>query len=114
MNFFEHQDKARKQTRTLVVLFGLAVLAIIVAVNLLLFTIFGVSTAEGPADMERMLSLSFLKDNVASILTISFITGALIGLTSLFRAMQLRSGGSVVARQLGGTPVDPDTNDPTL
>ena len=41
MNFFEHQDKARRQTRLLVALFSLAVFGIILAVNALVLTMFG-------------------------------------------------------------------------
>ena len=33
MNFFEHQDRARKQSRRLTILFILAVLAIVVAID---------------------------------------------------------------------------------
>ena len=40
MNFFEHQDQARRQTRWLVVLFILAVLAIIAAIDLALLMAF--------------------------------------------------------------------------
>ena len=35
MNFFEHQDKARRNTKWLVMMFSLAVLAIVVAIDLL-------------------------------------------------------------------------------
>jgi preprotein translocase subunit Sec61beta len=34
MNFFEHQEAARRLSRRLVVLFALAVVAIVIAVNL--------------------------------------------------------------------------------
>ncbi|MCP1727855.1 Zn-dependent protease with chaperone function [Natronospira proteinivora] len=112
MNFFEHQDKARNQTRKLVVLFTLAVLAIIVAINLLVLGLFTYSDTETMVEQPNILSQEFLLAHLDVILLISFLTGGLIGLASLFRTVKLRSGGSVVARQLGGTPVDPDTNDP--
>ena len=41
MNFFEHQDIARRQSKRLVFLFALAVLAIVVSVDLLLLLVFG-------------------------------------------------------------------------
>src|SRR5881296_1971770 len=41
MNFFEQQDRARRSTTWLIVLFVLAVLAIITAVN---FAVFGIAT----------------------------------------------------------------------
>ncbi len=92
MNFFEHQDRARRQTKFLVFLFSLAVIGIIAAVNLvILFTV-------GP--------------DVGLMIGASFITGAIIGLASMFRAMQLRGGGGEVARSLGGVLVEPGTTDP--
>ena len=39
-------------------------------------------------------------------------TAGFIGLASLYRIVRLRSGGGEVARQLGGTLVDPDSRDP--
>ncbi len=110
MNFFEQQDKARRQTRRLVTLFGLAVLGIIVAVNVLVLGLFGYAeigqpgTPVGPGE--------YLQANFNLIAVTSLITGAIIGLASAFRTLQLRSGGGDIARALGGTLVEPDTRDP--
>ena len=41
MNFFEHQDRARKQTKVLVFAFMLAVSAIVIAMNLVMLGVFG-------------------------------------------------------------------------
>ncbi len=105
MNFFEHQDKARRQTRFLVVLFSLAVIGIIVAVNAVILTTLGVHVPDG--DPGRMIA-----ENAGLILATTLITGAIIGLASAFRSMQLNSGGGEIARALGGTRVEPDTRDP--
>lgn len=107
MNFFEHQDRARRQTRFLVFLFALAVLAIILAVNAVVLTTLGMPNAVGfPQDT------NVLTANVGLIAWTSLITGATIGLASAYRSAQLRSGGGEIARSLGGTPVDPSTSDP--
>ncbi len=112
MNFFEHQDKARTNTRKLVLLFTLAVLAIIAAINLLVLGLIAYGDTQMAAEQPDILSPQFLLGHLDLILVISLLTGGLIGIASLFRSMRLRSGGSVVARQLGGTPVEPDTRDP--
>jgi Zn-dependent protease with chaperone function len=112
MNFFERQDKARRQTRWLVALFVLAVVAIIMAVNALALAVFGVQ------DIGRLANegfsdggAGFLRQNLGLIGASTLITGAVIGLASLFRSLQLRGGGGEVARELGGTRVEPDTTD---
>jgi Zn-dependent protease with chaperone function len=92
MNFFEHQDRARRQSRFLIVMFGLAVLAIIAAVDLVVyFTI-------GPDPWVLFW---------ATVGTAGVIFGA-----SAIRSLQLRGGGSEIARALGGTRLDPDPSDP--
>ena len=105
MNFFEQQDKARRQTRFLVVLFSLAVIGIILAVNAVVLATLG--NYEPQRDIGELFA-----DNVGLVLATSLITGAIIGLASAFRAMQLKSGGGEVARALGGTRVEPDARDP--
>ncbi|MGY6553145.1 MAG: M48 family metallopeptidase [Wenzhouxiangella sp.] len=104
MNFFEHQDRARRQSRVLVFLFGLAVLAIVLAVNaVVLFTI----GAAGPAS-----DTNFFAANAGLIFGTTILTAATIGLASAYRSVQLRAGGGDIARALGGTAVDPSTTDP--
>ena len=107
MNFFEHQDRARRQSRFLVLLFALAVLAMVIAVNVVVLATLGMPNADGYPQDAR-----FLLDNAALIVWTSLITGGLIGLASAYRSLQLRAGGGDVARSLGGTPVDPSTSDP--
>src|SRR5690606_34533296 len=89
MNFFEHQAAARRASARLVVLFALAVLGIVAAVDAAVYV------AAGP----RLLP-------AATVLTV-----ALIGLSSLYRIASLRGGGDQAALQLGGVPVPEDTTD---
>ena len=107
MNFFEHQDRARRQSRFLVFLFGLAVLAIIAAVNAVVLGTVGVPhNADGPVDS------NFWAANAGLIFWTTSLTAATIGLASAYRSVQLRAGGGEIARSLGGTAVDPSTTDP--
>src|SRR6056297_1724908 len=97
MNFFEQQDRARKQTRLLVLAFGLAVVTIVIAMNLVALAVFGQfqSAAQG------WLSPSLWLSNGPLLLATTVITAGIIGLASLYRSLQLRGGGSTVARELG-------------
>lgn len=109
MNFFEHQDRSRRHTRWLVFLFILAVLAIIASVDLALMVGLGfTSLGEGVS----MFSAQGLKQNAGLLAGTSAVTGAVIGFSSLLKMLSLRGGGGTVARQLGGTPIEPDTRDP--
>ena len=107
MNFFEHQDRARRQSRRLVVLFGLAVVAIIVAVNAVVLATLGMPQYAG-----YLRADNFWLANAGLIFWTTSLTAATIGLASVYRGVELRAGGGEIARSLGGTAVDPSTNDP--
>lgn len=97
MDFFQSQDDARRRTRRLVVLFVLSVAAII----LLLYIAAGFATQWKGG----LLNWSLLG-------TIAAVSAGTIGLGSGFKILQLSGGGSVLARELGGRAVDPDTRHP--
>lgn len=109
MNFFEHQDRSRRQTRWLLLLFAIAVLAVVAVVNVVLLLTLGFVS---PLDDAPLLSAANLRANSSMLLFGAIGTGLLIGLASLSRILQLRGGGGDVARSLGGTLVDPDSRDP--
>lgn len=108
MDFFRQQDRARRQTRLLVIAFSAAVLAIVLAMNLLALAAFG--RFQSPD--EGWFSASFWLANGQVVALTSAITVATILLASLYRTLQLRGGGSQVARELGGVEVDGSTTDP--
>src|SRR6056297_66651 len=108
MNFFEHQDKARKQTRILVLVFMLAVLAIVIAMNLIMLGVFG----RFPSAEHGWFSPGFWLANGQVVLWTSLATVLVIVLASAYRSAQLRGGGAQVARELGGVEVTGDSNDP--
>ncbi|MBN8728212.1 MAG: M48 family metallopeptidase [Xanthomonadales bacterium] len=95
MNFFLHQERARRQTRRMLVLFALAVVVIVVATDfVLLLALAGTAAfAVGPGGL-ALLSLFVL---------------LVIGSGSLYRIATLRGGGAAVARGLGGVPVPTDS-----
>ncbi len=101
MNFFERQDAARKTSSRLILLFALAVLGIVAAVDLaVLIALAGRELGGGRI--------------VATLIFSSIVTLAIIGLGSMYRIASLRGGGETIALQLGGTPVPEQTRDPQL
>ena len=108
MDFFERQDRARKQTVKLIVLFVLAVIVIIIAVYAVAILFFpggGRGHGRYPA-----APVSFWDPGL--LLLVAAGTTAVIAMGSLYKVSELASGGEVVAHMMGGRIVDPQTADP--
>ncbi len=102
MNFFALQEKARRSTRRLVVLFALAVIVIVLAVDAGVVLIgFG-----------RQMTETGVVLDYPRLILVSFGVLAVIGLASLVKTLSLRGGGAAVARSMGATAVMPDTANP--
>lgn len=104
MNFFEQQEHARRQTRKLVILFILAVIAIVVAVNVALALLWSWTTTGYVLGM-RDYPRGFFATNTAIVL-------AMIAGGTLIEMLALREGGDAVARMAGGRLVSPSTTHP--
>lgn len=109
MNFFEHQEKARRQSRSLVLLFILAVLVIVIVIDLAILVAFG---NIGPEQQQAVFSLQSMRANSGVLLGGALVTVAVIAVASLFKTAALHSGGGKVARDLGGVLVEADARDP--
>ncbi len=105
MNFFEHQDRARRNTRVLVLALLIAVALLLAALNAVVLMVFALMQGVVP-------DRAWLGEQVNVIVTVTFVGAAFIGLAGLLRAESLRGGGGRVARDLGGAPVEMDTSDP--
>ena len=105
MNFFEHQDRARRNTRGLILVMLVAVALLLAALNAVV--LMAVALMQGV-----MPDRVWLGEQLNVIATVSFLGAAFIGLAGLLRSESLRGGGGRVARDLGGTPVEMDTSDP--
>lgn len=119
MNFFEHQEKARKQSRWIIGAFIAVALLIVLAVDIIVMAVFSLqapmSTGVAHITQGGLASLSnpaMWKANSGLLLGSSAVTGGVIGLASLGKIASLRSGGGKVARDMGATIVTPDTRDP--
>jgi Zn-dependent protease with chaperone function len=108
-DFFERQDIARRNTTRLVILFVLAVLAIIASIDLLLAATMGY-LAQDPATGGIDWTLAADPQLLAFAVAVTLIV---VGGGSLFKVAQLRGGGRVVAEELGGRRLNPDTPVPS-
>ncbi|MBL8268251.1 M48 family metallopeptidase [Steroidobacter sp.] len=110
MNFFERQEASRRLSRRLVMLFALAVLAVIAAVNVVVFFVF--SRAEENTTGYAPTFGDWAGAHSGTVLVTTLIVVGIIGLASLYKTLVLGGGGGVVARSLGGVRVSSDTTDP--
>ncbi len=102
MNFFEHQERARSNSRRMLVLFGLSVLAVVAAINAVVLLVLGLAAEPGK---DPQVSSG------AAAVAVTVVTLAVIACGSLYKIFSLRGGGGAVARALGGTLVSGDTRD---
>ncbi|RUO20809.1 hypothetical protein CWE08_06830 [Aliidiomarina iranensis] len=109
MNFFEHQAIARRNTRLLVVLFGVAVISLLLLTGLLVAAFTGGMSA---MDEEAAGGGEFLF-HWDIIVAVMGMTLSAISLAVVFKWYQLKGGGKVVAESLGGRRLSPDSNDAT-
>ncbi|MGH1461331.1 MAG: M48 family metallopeptidase [Neptuniibacter sp.] len=117
MDFFSQQDKARKNTSWLVLLFILAVLGLVLLTNLLIGLTVWFMTQDDT--MQTGLSVITQTDQGAiqglfSWKTFSLISlgvGGAIACAIIYKWLQLSSGGKAVAESLGGHRIYPNTED---
>ena len=109
MDFFEAQDRARRNTGYLVLLFLLAVLGLVLLTNLLLLAIYAYLQTDQLVLSPRVLYdfFTWKEFTIVSIGVCLFILGG-----SLFKTLSLSGGGPVIARRLGGQLVPHSTRDP--
>ena len=128
MNFFEAQDKAHKRTGMLVWALGIGLVGMTVGlyfITMLAVQIAGMykqaqdrdaaqrGEAVRPSEIKQ-----WLEGEVGSwwdfdLALVAFgIMAVLVGGGFLFRYLQLRAGGEVVAEMLGGVRIEPDTSNP--
>lgn len=110
MNFFQRQEQARRSSRRLVALFAIAVLAVVAAVNFVVF--FVLATAQEHTAGYRPTLGEWLGVHPGSVLLTTLVVIGIIGLASLYKTVVLGGGGGVVAKSLGGVRVSLDTTDP--
>src|SRR5687767_7069966 len=104
MNFFEHQEQARRHTTRLVLLFTIAVISLTVLSDLVAaLTLFFM-------DSRKYGQFSDIPWRIHSYIAIGISSAVLLAI--LYKWSALREGGSAVASALGGRPIPSNTNDP--
>jgi Zn-dependent protease with chaperone function len=106
MDFFEHQENARRRTKEMVFLYFLAVAFIILAIYIVTMLIFMYGRKH--AQFEGAMPLW----NPMMFLWVAGGTGAVIVLGTLYKIHVLSAGGQAVAELLGGTPLESSAKDP--
>jgi Zn-dependent protease with chaperone function len=101
MDFFEHQDVARRQTGRLVLLFTLAVALLIVAAYLVVAGVIVWS------DAHRFRSVW----DPQLLAAVGLGTLAVVSGGCLYKLAQLRGGGAAIAEHLGGTLLNAGNSD---
>jgi Zn-dependent protease with chaperone function len=101
MDFFEHQDKAKRQSGYLFLLFGVAIVCIIISIFCLASVAVGFERDQ--AGMAWSLELAVIS-----------IVGTVIAvfIASVIRISWLSQGGKVVAEAMGGQKLNQNTKDP--
>jgi Zn-dependent protease with chaperone function len=104
MDFFEHQEQARRYTTRLVLLFTVAVVSLIVISDLL------VALFLYMLDSEKYSHFNDIPLYIHSYIALGISCVVLLAI--LYKLNTLREGGPAVAAALGGRPIPLNTNDP--
>jgi Zn-dependent protease with chaperone function len=106
VDFYSRQAAARGQTRWLVFAFIVALLAVALALDFVLFTFLA-----GRSHYYGLSALEYARANPGQVALSTALVMGVLCIASLYKSMELRGGGGVVARSLGGVPVSSDTAD---
>jgi Zn-dependent protease with chaperone function len=113
MNFFEHQDRARRNTTRLVGLFVLAVIGLVVCTYVLVMAMYGAGVqqmAEHDGAAAHLRPISFWNPAIFAGVAIAVVT--VVGGGSLYKTVQLAGGGEPLAVSLGGRRLLGNSTDP--
>lgn len=112
-DFYERQAEARRSTRRLIVLFSIAVTAIVIGTMALAWVVVAKAKGHGPSSQfsDQPAWRQPSQDDIMASLGAGGAALALIGGGSLFKIAQLSGGGTTVAERLGGRRIFPDTTD---
>jgi Zn-dependent protease with chaperone function len=100
MDFYAHQEAARRTTRWLLAAFLVSVALVVIAIDAVVIVLFR-AAEPGASPGAAVLG--------TSVVVLAIICGA-----SLFKTLSLRAGGGAVARSLGGTRIERGTGDIAL
>jgi Zn-dependent protease with chaperone function len=111
VDFFDHQQLARRNTRVMIVLYLLAVLGVIVAVDAVIAGVY-LWMQSGSTLEARRAPLTLAAVPPMLLLLGALGTAGVIFLVSLVHTLRLGGGGAAVAEMVGARPVASETQDP--
>ncbi len=110
MNFFTHQDDARRNTRHLVILFSLAVLSLVLLTNILFIIVIGFFNPEQLANVTSMeTAIETINWDIFLLIGVGVVTLIILG--SVYKVISLSGGGARIAEMLFAEPVIDAGND---
>lgn len=117
MNFFEQQDRAKRNTKRLILLLVLAVISLIAITCLMFALFFYYFAANNPHSLNEETASGFWQGLLQAlppdaIAGIALAVTLVVLLGSLFKYSQLSVGGRAVAASMGGHLITGATQDP--
>jgi len=112
MDFFERQEKARRNTKLLVVYFIAGVTLLTVTIYLAAILIFVGAGSRKHRYYDDQAQTRFTLWHPQLFFGVAIGTLAVIVIAGISKTAELSQGGSAVAEMLGGRPISPGTTDP--
>ena len=109
MNFFKAQDKARKHTSRLIILFAFAVICLVVLTNILFISTFAYNGIDHTTSFSTSFKNTYDQD-VVIVVSLGVILLVLLG--SIYKVALLSKGGRVIAEMLGGKLISQNVTNP--
>ncbi len=113
MNFFEHQDQARRNTGRLVFFLVLAVSSLIVMTVVAVAAVVAFKSDAVYAADSSLIDIFKQAVSLELLLKVSAGVIAVVGLASLYKLAQLSGGGQAVAESMGGKLLNLSTQNPS-
>jgi len=98
MDFFESQESAKRSTWKLYLLFGLAILSLVVVTNFLIMFVFGFASTQ----MTSMAGAQQMRFDWSQFLIVGAAVTVVVFFGSLYKIKSLSGGGSRIAEMLDG------------
>ena len=111
MNFFASQEAARRQSRWLVLAFIASVVFVVVAIDVAVLVLHRATDSAAYDGVSPPALGAWAAAHGSLVAWTSLLVAGVIGGASLYRIQELKGGGGVVARALGGVRVERDTQD---
>lgn len=114
MNFFEQQERARRNSTLLVVLLTLAVISLIALTSLAVAALFyfqDMGAAHAQAGSDSILAALLGALSVPMVVSIAIVVSGVVLVAAGLKSRQFAAGGRAVAEALGGRLINTDTRD---